>query len=170
MLIPTPPPFTASLFGAPSGTAGNFNTVRLMRQLVNLRKTDPHIIQTACNVIYQTPQFSDDAEARALFEYVRDRIRYVRDVAGVETLTDPVITLQRMVGDCDDQTTLLAALLESVGYPTRFVMAGYQSREFEHVYMQALIHGEWVNMDPTQHEPMGYAPPDAVSIWIEKVL
>jgi len=169
MLIPTPPRFTATLQAAPNGSAANFHTVRLMRQLVQLRKTDPAIIQTACNIIYQTPQFSDDAESRALFEFVRDRIRYVKDVAGIETLADPAITLQRAVGDCDDQTALLATLLEAVGYPTRFVMQGYQTREFEHVFMQAFVNGEWVTMDPTQNAPMGWTPPDAVSTWIEKV-
>lgn len=170
MLICPAPGFTATLQGAPDGRAGNLHTVALMRQLVNARKVDPYVIQTACNIVYQTPQFSDDAEARALFEFVRDRIRYVRDVVGVETLTDPAMTLRRMVGDCDDQSTLLAALLEAVGYPTRFVMAGYSGREFEHVYLQALLHGEWVSMDPTENrQPMGWEPPCPTAYWTERV-
>lgn len=169
MFIAPAPPFTATLSGAPNGKAGHFHTVRMMRELVNLRKVDPFIIQTACNIIYQTPQFTDDAESRALFEYVRDRIRYVRDVVGVETLADPVMCLRRLVGDCDDKSTLLATLLEAVGYPTRFVMAGYHGPDFEHVYLQAVIFGEWVSMDPTQPDPMGWEPPDASVLWIERV-
>jgi hypothetical protein len=169
MLIAPAPPFTATLGSAPNGFAGHLHTIGLMRQLVNARKCEPFIIQTACNIIYQTPQFDTDAECFALFEYVRDRIRYVRDVVGVETLADPVMTLRRMLGDCDDQSTLLATLLESVGYPTRFIMAGYQGSEFEHVYLQALIRDEWVSMDPTQPEQMGWEPPDATAYWIEKV-
>ena len=169
MLYPLAPAFSATLSAAPNGRAGHHHTVSLMRQLVNARKTDAGLIATACNIIYQTPQFTDDAEVRALFEFVRDRIRYVRDVVGVETLCDPVMTLQRMVGDCDDQSTLLATLLEAVGYPTRFVMAGYNGPDFEHVYLQALAFGEWVSMDPTQPDEMGWEPPEATALWIEKV-
>jgi transglutaminase-like putative cysteine protease len=67
----------------------------------------------------------------ALFEYVRDHIRYIKDPVGVESVSDPYYTLARMVGDCDDQAVLLAALYESVGFPTRFVIAGYNGADVE---------------------------------------
>jgi transglutaminase-like putative cysteine protease len=115
------------------------------------------------------PQFTDAAEASALFDYVQKRIRYVKDVVGVETISDPLTTLNRMVGDCDDKATLLATLLESVGYPTRFVMAGYHGSAYEHVYLQAFMHGHWVSMDACESQPMGWEPPDPTSYWLESV-
>lgn len=161
-------PFTATLAGAPNGRAGAFHTIRTMRALVNRARVDPMMIQAATSIIYLAPQRDQLAEVNALFEFVRDDIRYVRDVVGIETLADPRITLRRMVGDCDDQSTLLATLAEAVGYPTRFVMAGYRSPSvFDHVYVQVLAGGQWIDADPTEDGPLGYAPPGAVVTWIE---
>jgi transglutaminase-like putative cysteine protease len=140
-----------------------------MRELVNACRVDPGVIQTAVGIIYLTPERADLAEVNALFCWVRDHVRYVRDVVGVETLCDPRMTLQRMVGDCDDQVTLLCSLLESVGYPTRFVMAGYNGPDFEHVYCQVLVNGQWLDCDPTEREPIGWAPPAPVAYYIEGV-
>lgn len=155
-LIPTHP-----------GYAGVFHTLRLMRQLVDVGKVDPQIINAATGIIFTEPERDQFAEAKALFAYVRDYIRYQRDVLGIETIAPPALTLARAVGDCDDQTTLLAALLESVGYITRFVVAGYESKEFEHVYLEAWLDDSWVAMDPTEREPLGYAPPCPIAIYRE---
>lgn len=166
-LAPTPP-MTVARVTVPNGRAGVFHTVRVMRRYVDDFKRDPRIIQAAVSIIYGVPEKDELSEARALFEYVRDYVRYVRDVTGIETLADPVTTLARMVGDCDDQTTLLATLMESVGYETRFVLAGYSSRAFEHVYMQVLAGGAWISCDPIEHNEFGWAPPDPVVIDYER--
>jgi len=60
-------------------------------------------------------------------------------------------------------------MLESIGYPTRFVVAGYNGGGFEHVYLQAWINGRWISMDPTEPHPMGWEPPDATVIAAEAV-
>lgn len=168
-LAPTPA-WTGTLARMPNGRAGVFHTLRLMRAMVAQARTDPSIIQAAVSAVFLAPQKDEYAEAAAVFEFVRDHVRYVRDVLAIETLTDPRMTLQRMVGDCDDQVTLLAALLESVGYPTRFVVAGYSDdRNFEHVYLQTLVNGEWIDADPTEPNPFGWAPPLPLILEIERV-
>lgn len=167
-LAPTPY-VTGTLAQAPSGRAQSFHTLKLMRDCVRAARTDPRIIQAAVGVVYLTPERDAHAEASALFKYVRDYIRYIADVFEVETLCDPVMTLQRMVGDCDDKTTLLCALFESVGFPTRFVMAGYNGSDFEHVYCQVLLNDFWTNCDPTEKGELGYAPPLHTALYIEKV-
>lgn len=144
------------------------HTIRVMRSLVENAKHSAPIIDAAVSIIYLTPQKDQLAEACAIFDYVRDSIRYVRDVFGTETLADPRTTLLRKVGDCDDQSTLLAALLEAVGYRTRFVVAGYSSTNYEHVYVQVFVRGQWFNCDPTEDKPFGWAPPMHRSIWFEK--
>ncbi len=169
MRLAPSPVFTARLSEAPSGDAGFFHTIRTMRALVRAARIDPFVINTAVSIIHAEIEHDKRAEAAALFRFVRDSVRFVSDVAGLETLSDPRMTLQRMVGDCDDQATLLAALLESVGYPTRFVMAGYQTPMFEHVYLQTWVDGEWINCDPTQRYAFGEAPPAPLALWFEKV-
>lgn len=168
-LAPTPA-YTATLQDAPTGAAANPHTLRLMRQIIAREKCDPRVMQAAHSIIYTQPERDAAAEARALYEYVRDNIRYVQDVAGVETLCAPSMTLQRMIGDCDDQTMLLCALCESAGYWTRLVMAQYQAPDFEHVYCQVLVNGLWVNCDPIEREGwFGWAPPDPRRLFIESV-
>jgi len=165
MLAPTPT-LTGVVIGIPNGRAGVAATLQAMRELVNRSKVDPQIRQAAQSIIFLQPEKDYLAEAEAVFNFVRDTIRYTRDVHMVETLQTPAITLATRQGDCDDQATLLAAMLESVGIPTRFVVAGYNSHDFEHVYLQAWC-GGWIGMDATEHEPMGWEPPQPLVIGYE---
>lgn len=150
------------------GEAGIFETLALMRQMVNDYKTQPTMRQAALNVTFMTPAQNDIAEVEALFAFVRDYIRYTKDVYGIETLATPDKTLEMRVGDCDDMTVLLATLLESIGYPTRFVIEGYQdSSLWEHVYLEVCLYGDWVPLDPTEMVSMGWQPPDPMIRWTE---
>lgn len=154
----------------PGGVRGVRRTLDTMRALVRAFRVNPQIRQAATSLIFTTPERMALSEASAIFDWVQASVRYVRDVHEVETLSTPLVTLQGRIGDCDDQVTLLASLLESVGYPTRFVAAGYtEPGYFDHVYMQAFLDGEWVDMDPTERNPMGWAPPDPVALLIEGV-
>lgn len=160
--------FATSRTPAPGGAAGPLYTARLIRQLVTDWRTRPEVIQAATSLIYTQPEKDDYSEAARLFEYVQGSVRYVRDIVGLETLATPGATLRRQSGDCDDQVTLLASLLESVGYPTRLVIEAYQAPgAWEHIYLEALLGDEWVAMDPTEHQPLGWRPPGALSRWIE---
>lgn len=159
---------TGRLAAAPSGAAGIFHTVQVMRRLIDTWKTDPRIIEAATQLIYLVPQKAQASEVEAIYTYVRDHVRYQQDVAGIETLADPWTTLRRQVGDCDDQVTLAATLLEAAGYPTRIVIAAYQAPQaWEHTYLQVLTDGQWIALDPTEDGPPGYVAPGAVSTWIE---
>ena len=161
---------TATLAPMRSGINGTWQTLATMRGLVNQYRTDMGIRNAATTAVYLTPEKSELHEVDALYSLVRDNIRYVRDVSGVETLMTPDKTLAARLGDCDDQSVLLAALLESVGYPTRFVVAGYQvPGQFEHVYLQVFAGGDWVDMDPTERKYLGWAPPDPVTLYVESV-
>jgi len=162
-------PLTAVSQRLRDGFFGVRQTVGHMRRLVTVARKLPAIRSAAVSVIYLQPERDEHAEVAALFEFVRDRIRYTRDICDIETLHDPERVLATRVGDCDDQSTLLAALLESVGYPTRFVVAGYADETPQHVYLQVQLDDEWVDLDPTEYGQVGDAPPDPVSIWHEEV-
>lgn len=121
-------------------------------------KTNIKIRETALDLVKHLPQKRWASEADALFVFVRDRIRYVRDVNEVETVATPVKTLEYGQGDCDDKTVLLAALLEAIGHPTAFVAVGYAPQTFSHVYLQTKINKKWVGMETTEQWPMGARP------------
>lgn len=102
-------------------------------------------------------------EAVALFRFVRDRIRFVNDPVGIETLRGPRATLELGGGDCDDKATLLASLLGAVGIPSSFrVVAADRAtpHAFSHVYVVAHVAGKDLPLDPTYpRTPPGWQLP-----------
>lgn len=164
------PVLHATLAGVGSGMSGVRQTVRQMRALVNQGRVDPAIRQCATTLIYLAPEKQDRQEVSKLLDFVQRSIRYVRDVNDVETLSSAAKTLAQRLGDCDDQSVLLASLCESVGYPTRFIVASYDDPAImEHVYCSICVDGDWLDADPTEDHPLGWAPPDPVSILVENV-
>jgi predicted transglutaminase-like cysteine proteinase len=90
--------------------------------------------------------------------FVRDRIRYSRDVYRVETLQTPAATLELGQGDCDDKATLVAAMLMAVGFPVRFALLN-RTGQIVHVWTQAHVRGRWIDCETTENVPCGQLPP-----------
>lgn len=163
-------PTSQTLSALPGGVAGVETTVRAMRDMVRAGKVDPRVRHAALSIVHLTPPKMHLHEARAVFEWVRDCITYRRDIHDVETLCAPWVTLATQVGDCDDQVTLLCALLESIGLPTRFVLTAHHAPgELEHVTAEVFADDAWHAMDPTEPVPFGWAPPDALTVARERV-
>lgn len=92
----------------------------------------------------------DLGEIRAVWKYVRDQVRYVRDVNQVDTLQGPRATLSILQGDCDDKAVLLASLLETIGFVTRFaVSATIPRRSYNHIYVETFVPrlGKWIPLE-----------------------
>lgn len=98
-------------------------------------------------------------EARRLFSFVRDEIRYVKDIDGVETLHPAEWVLGLRAGDCDDKSILLAALLLSLGHTPRFKAVAFSDDEFSHVWLQDYLGEAWVDLEPTELFPFGQSIP-----------
>lgn len=96
-----------------------------------------------------------ESEARRCLAFVRDQIRYVRDIDNVETLHDPVTLLKIRAGDCDDKSILLAALLLSIGGRVRFIATSFSPGLFSHVWTQVHVYGKWIDLEPTEPLPFG---------------
>ena len=167
--MPPQVPLAGTIQWLAPGLPGTMQTLALMRRLVTQYRTDGDVRRAAASIMFLTPDRDPRHRAVALFDWVRTFVRYVPDVLDVETLQTPPQTLRSLVGDCDDSATLMATMFESVGYPTRFVLASYlQPDAFEHVYLQVLIDGEWVDADPTEQHPLGWSAPDPLRIFIER--
>jgi transglutaminase-like putative cysteine protease len=142
------------------GVAGVFQTLRKMREAVIRGRRSMKIRQAALSIVFLQPEKNEFMQANALFEFVRDYIKYIKDVNEVETVSTAEKTLESQIGDCDDQCILLASLAESVGIPTKFVLAGYNSNQsFEHVYCALFVGDEWICADPTEANVFGWCPP-----------
>lgn len=93
-------------------------------------------------------------EAKSLFEWVRDNIRWVRDTKGIETLQYPHRTVAFKAGDCDDLTILNGALATSIGIPCmmRAIAANPKNKNsYSHVYLMVdpMGNDKWVACDAT---------------------
>lgn len=122
-------------------------------------KTRPDIRGLALELTQHLHQKDYFGEIQALFDFVQNRVRYIRDVNNVETIQTPSVTLENRAGDCDDKSSLLAAMLESIGHPTRFKAVGFEPGQLEHVYVETKLGSQWIALDATEPNDPGWEPP-----------
>lgn len=148
----------------PSGEAGTKTTLKLMSKLTRTGKTDLPVRGLAMALTRHLPQKDWVGQVRAIHAFVRDKIRYTKDVRGVETLQTPIKTLEIGQGDCDDKSMLAAALLESIGHPTRFIAVGLRGGPFSHVLIETKIGTKWVPVETTEPVELGWLPAGITSV------
>ncbi len=109
-------------------------------------------------------------EASAIQQWVRDNIRYTKDILGVETLHSAVNVLNLGYGDCDDKTILASAMLESIGHPTRLKAVGFSRDSLSHIYPEVNIKGKWIPVETTMDKwELGREPPGIKNVMLLKV-
>lgn len=150
---------TSQLLAIPDGAAGTLATLKIMRRLVRSGKKDLPIRQAALSVVGGLDSKDWYREALSVWNFVKENIRYVRDINGVETIQTPDKTLEFGQGDCDDQAVLIASLLEAIGHPTRFVAIGLTpANNYQHVYTETKIGNKWIPLETTEDWPFGSIP------------
>jgi transglutaminase-like putative cysteine protease len=155
-------PTTVTLQEIPDGKAGVLATLKIMRKLVLDGKRSLNVRMTALNLVKNLLQKDWGAEIRALHSFVRDEIRYVKDINDLETLhtTDKILEIRQ--GDCDDKAVLLAAMLESIGHPTRLVAVAMVPGVFVHVYVETFLRNHWMTLESTEPCEAGWRPKNIV--------
>lgn len=150
----------ATLGLIPADVAGVRATLAVMADLVRAYRINPIIRAHAESIIFFVPEKNARAEIISVFEWVRDNVRYTQDVNGVETIKTPDAALESLQGDCDDQATLTAALLESIGYACRLVaVCGDRPGEYSHVFSEVDLGGYWFALETTEDWPFGKRAP-----------
>ena len=153
----------SSLHHIPDGPLGTKTTLQMMRHIVLQGKTYLPLRNLALSIVQHLPGKQWAREVTAIHSWVKNNIRYVKDVNGVETVSTIPAMLSMypcMQGDCDDQAVFTAALVESLGHRARFVAAGRNPGHYEHVWSEALVNGKWVAMETTMNWPCGKSAPD----------
>jgi transglutaminase-like putative cysteine protease len=134
-------------------------TLKIMADVVRQASTENQIRALAVSLSQTFPNKAFFAEVAACFQYVRDNIRYIQNPIGFQRLEYPTDLLQTGSGACADMCTLLAAMLHSIGHPTRFCAVGYiQPGQCEHVYLETKIGSQWFGLDPTEPVEVGWVP------------
>lgn len=156
----------AVLSDIPDGIDGTKATLRIMRNFVRaaVRSPDQTIRLAANRIIRDAGVLPRNwiGEIRALHAFVRDHIRYVRDPVTVELVQMPEKTLELGYGDCDDKSTLLAAMLDATGHPARFWAVGFDGQGFSHVLVEALVGEHWMPLETILDVDAGWRPPGVV--------
>lgn len=163
----------AKLMGLPSGPAAIVKTLKIMADLARAAERSPtQYARAKANEIYRAAgirprQYTQ--EARALQSWVQNNIRYVRDPVNVELVQSPEVTLKLLTGDCDDQATLLAAMLTATGHPSQFVAVGMNGAPFSHVLVETKIADKWVPAETILKKPLGWYPANVTSRLLRSV-
>lgn len=152
------PATTARTVNTPDGERGTRAALAVMARYAREGKTDWRVRALAMDLVKDLPPKDYLAEATIIHRFVRDKIRYVRDINDVETVATPIETLKSGQGDCDDKSTLIAALLESIGFVTRFCAVAKFPGQWSHVLTQCDINGKWLSLECTEPVSPGWHP------------
>ena len=162
----------------PSGFSGTKETVRRMHRLAEQGKTDLTVQKVADLIIRQSGAAPRDywKKAQALYSFIKNYVRFERDPFGVEMLQEPLVTLKRKAGDCDDHGILVGALFSAIGYPYAFkTIRADASRpdEFSHIYAVVNVPGKgWIGADTSVDAAyLGWEPPGKFDskVWMPEV-
>lgn len=152
------PPTTTRTVWVPEGEKGTRAALATMASYARQYRTDWRIRRLAMELIRYIPEKDYLAEATKLHTFVRDYIRYTRDIRDVETIATPLETLRYGQGDCDDKAVLLATLLESIGIQARYCAVGKMPGAWSHVLTQAFVNGKWLSLETTENVSPGWHP------------
>jgi hypothetical protein len=135
----------------PSGIQGNLETIKQMTSVARVRSRHPQVRELALRILehYYVPSQDYLKEAFAIGDYVKQNMRYVRDINGVETLHDPLMLIDQLKrkqaqGDCDDMSLFIASLLLSIGHQPFFRAVRYYdgAGPFQHIYV-VVYENDW---------------------------
>jgi hypothetical protein len=167
----------------PEGERGVVATLKIMVGVVLQYRCDPNVRYTAQTLVRNCVSRDAVCQITCCHAYVRDKVAYLPDVRDVETIQTPDYTLEMMSGDCDDQSVLLACLLESIGFQTRFCAIGVRDQFYSHVSSQVKLGKGWCNLEtivpvlkdawcgysPGTPTPVGWFPPDCTCAKVVRV-
>lgn len=149
-----------------------------LRRLARLGATDASVrafavkaVSARCGDTWCADEKDYDAELRAVFDAVRQSVRYVRDHEFCDTFQHPARTLEFGGGDCDDYATLLASLLLTIGYPCWFrVIKTVGAADWDHIYLMVGLPParptRYVSLDGSVDHPAGWeVPRSQVAAW-----
>lgn len=135
----------------------SMNTLALMKSAILQSAKNPVVRRWAEKIVEGVPAKDEWAEAEAVYHFVQNHSRYVKDPTNVEMLQSPLVAFdywekgQVWQGDCDDMTILALSLLSSIGYHTALRAASYSpSKVLGHVYGLVQLYGEWMPIDEIQ--------------------
>ena len=147
------------------GEIADLNRVQIIADLIEEGAKDPKIRELAVKLVESCPSKDYLCEVTRIFSWVKNNIRYVRDVYFRDSYHTARRILQLRGADCDDMTIILSSLVSSVGYPIVIrIVRARGKKGFHHIYpLVGIPPGNptrWYAMDATfPDRPLGWQPP-----------
>ena len=130
------------------------NTLELMASAIRQSGKNPAVRDWATHIIQGVTQKDEWGEAEAIYHFVQNHSRYVKDPSGTELLQSPLVAFDYWTkgimwpGDCDDFTILIISLLKSIGFKVKLRAASYKpDKVLGHVYGLVNLYGQWLPID-----------------------
>lgn len=154
------------------GDNGITQTVNKIRELVRFAlRSDTRIRVRAEQLVALCAERDELCEVSTIFSWVLEHYRYTLDPPDLELVKDPNLADREIsergifLGDCDDVTAYLAALLWSIGYEVQVVTISIPGKgpEFRHIYPQVWLKTQkkWMPLEATARQfPMGWSAAD----------
>jgi hypothetical protein len=121
--------------------------------------------QVAQGIVQRAGAKTPKEEARAIWAWVRGRVKYRFDPDNVEWIQTPFTTLATvMEGDCDDMATAAGALLGALGHTVRTVGIQWEGRTHpSHAVLEDITAGCFV--DPVTTPPESWPPKPVAKVY-----
>lgn len=145
------------------GIAGIWQTMYIMRDIVYQSVKDREIKDTAVEIIKDIEPLNSLEQVKAIFNWIRKKVRYVKDYYSIEEIQYPRIMLKNIkvkgyaYGDCDDMALLSASMLYSIGMKTRFVVIATKPKHYNHIRTEVMIKDKWIPLELSSRLPFGRA-------------
>ncbi len=129
-----------------------------IRQQILNDVDDPRTRQLGALIVrkYDVPARDPVKLARAVQLFAQN-IKFFREFP--EVIAAPWVTSQWGIGDCDDKSRLIAAVLKSFRIPVRLIYLTYKRPKepgnVSHVYPEAFLGNDWVALESVRQWPMG---------------
>ena len=141
--------------------ASQEDQIRALREMVGEARNLYNIRARARDIVFRqwpTPPKDRRAQALAIASWVQRNITYVEEMP--EVFQTPSQTVASGYGDCDDFTSLTAALLEAIGIPSLLVGLEWhvpdEGRAYQHIFAGADLPSGFVPLDATLSWPIDY--------------
>lgn len=162
-------------------------TLRLMVAITRKYRTDAACVNVARQILVargiRDVRHEKPLSIRHLHCWVRDTIIYCPDPQDVELLQTPPQTLTIGTGDCDDKAMLVATLLATCGFATRFKAVGGVGSEwsgneadegedpgYSHVFAEVRLGTRWLGLDTiVSTSTPGWEPPNIGCLMVAHV-
>ena len=135
--------------------------IQIISKMIKAGKANPKIRELVSKILHdKSVEEKDwDAEVEAVFEWVRENVRYTRDTEGLDTYTEPLKTVELAIGDCDDLSILIGSMLGAIGYPFKLKVVSMTGAGWDHVYplvgMPPFAPTKWIPLDASIELPLG---------------